>query len=61
MFLLFQHFVLVLTTFLAYAIPDIPNNLKTQQLREEQLQKELQFQFDKLQEQEQVKWISVYI
>ena len=30
---LFQHFILVLNIVLAYAIPDMPNNLKTQLFR----------------------------
>ena len=35
--------VLVLNSILAYAIPDIPSNLKTQILRENQLKRELQY------------------
>lgn len=44
--LLSQHLVLLLNSILAYAIPDIPNNLKTQLLREKQLEREIEFQFD---------------
>ena len=39
--------VLLINSVLAYAIPDIPNNLKTQLLRERQLHRELEFQMDK--------------
>ena len=39
-----QHFVYILSTFLNSAIPDVPNNLKTQMLRERQVQKEVQFE-----------------
>ena len=34
----------ILSTFLNSAIPDVPNNLKTQMLRERQLQKEVTFE-----------------
>ena len=35
--------VLLLNSILAYAIPDLPNNLALQKLREKQLQKEIEF------------------
>lgn len=37
----------MLTSILSYVIPDMPNNLRTQLLRERQLQKEMEFQFDR--------------
>ena len=43
-----QHLVLLLNSILAYAIPDVPNNLKTQLLRERQLQREIEFEMDRL-------------
>ena len=46
-----QHVVYVLSTFLNSAIPDVPNNLKTQLLRERQLQKEVQFEKEQVSEQ----------
>lgn len=41
---IFEHLVLLIKVFLAYVIPDAPNNLRVQLQRERQSQREAQFQ-----------------
>lgn len=45
--------VLLLNSILAYAIPDVPNNLALQRLREKQLQRELEFYDDEDDDEEE--------